>query len=91
MKILKTQLGKLSTTIVIVYLICIVLSKPESLLDAVHANQITHNQKKLMKQMMKLHKSLKSLDPLSVNSSLHTDKKNEYMKQFRGQNKSVKR
>ena len=91
MKSLKTQLGNLSIAMVIVYLSSVVVSKPESLLDAVHANQITHSQKKLMKKMMKLHNSLKSLDPLSINSSLHTQRKNNFMKKFRGKNKSVKR
>lgn len=75
---------------VIACLVVSISAKPESLLDAVHANHVTHDQKKLMKQMMKLHRSLKSLDPLSVHDSLHTRKKNEYMKQFR-KKKSVKK
>lgn len=83
MKILKTLGGKACILIVVACLAGPLFAKPESLLDAVHANHVSHDQKKLMKQMMKLHKSLKSLDPMSVDDSLHTRKKNEYLKQFR--------
>ena len=90
MKILKTLEVKISILLVMLQLMGILAAKPESLLDAVHANQITHSQKKLMKRMMKLHKSLKSLDPLSVEGSTHTQKKNEYLKQFRKKKKVKK-
>jgi len=91
MKSSKTHDDKLLLVCILACLMGAASSMPETLLEAVHANQVSHNQKKLMKQMMKLHNSLKKLDPLSLANTKHTSKKNEYLKKFRGQRKATKK
>ena len=58
------------------------LSAPVSLSNAVHANLVRKKQRKLMKRFEKLHKTM-TLTKSNQLTSKHTDKKNEYLKQFR--------
>ena len=89
MKIFKKNIIHGIRLVLILCMISSALASTDALMDALNANRITRQQKRLMKRMMKLHHSLKSIDPSNTDPNYFTDKKNTYMKQFR-QNKQVK-
>ena len=90
MKSSKTHKEKTWFLVPLICLFGLAWAMPETLLEAVHANRVSHKQKKLMRQMLKLHRSLTNLDPRNLNETNHTTKKNEYLKQFR-KKKSTKK
>ena len=89
MKIFKNNISHGIGLVLVLCLISSALASTDALMDALNANRITRQQKRLMKHMMKLHHSLKSIDPSNTDPNYFTDKKNRYLRQFR-QNKQVK-